>query len=109
MLYVYFHLLFSRLTTIYHQTVEIRSKHGLILDCSLQLAETNMPSATFELLTQWARSFHQGKRYGFLHETGHGSDPPGGLHLLRYERNQPILDVKTWLENAVKCNFDSSS
>lgn len=34
-----------------------------------------------------------------------------GLHLLRCERNRPILCVKAyiWLEDAVKCNFDVSS
>ena len=92
------------------QIAEIRSKHGLILDCSLQLTNTHFTSTTIELVTQWARSFHQGKRYGFLHETGQDVDPrTGGLHLLRRERNQPILDVKAWLEDAVKCDFDGSS
>jgi hypothetical protein len=89
-----------------HQTVEVRSKHGLILDCSLQLTNMRLTNTTFELLNQWARSYYQGKRYGFLHET---ADPPGGLHLLRCERNEPILDVKGWLEDALKCNFDGSS
>ena len=33
--------------------------------------------------------FHQGKCYGFLHETRRDADPcTGGLHLLRHERNQ---------------------
>jgi len=90
-------------------TAEIRSKHGLILDCSLQLTNARISSTTFELLKQWARSFHQGKRYGFLHETGQDADPSGSLDLLRCERNQPILDVKAWLEDETKCNFDGSS
>lgn len=97
---------FFPLTTNSHQTVEIRSKHGLISDCSLQL--TGM-STTSESLKQWARSFYQGKRYGFLHETGQGADLSGGLHPLRSERSEPILDVKAWLEDAVQCNFDGSS
>ena len=89
-----------------HQTAEIRSRHGLILDCSLQLTNTRITSTTFELLNQWARSFRD-KRYGFLHDTGQGTDASGGLpHLLRCERNRPILDVKAWLEDAVQCNFD---
>jgi lipoate-protein ligase A len=91
-------------------TVEVRSKHGLILDCSFQLTNTHITSTTFELLSQWTRSFYQGKRYGFLRETGQGSDPPGGLHdPLRCERNELILDVKVWLEEAVNCYFDGSS
>ena len=85
-----------------HQTVEVRSKHGLILDCSLQLTNTRITNTTFELLNQWARSYYQGKRYGFLHET---ANSPGGL---RYKRNEPILDVKAWLEDALNCNFDNS-
>ena len=94
-----------------HQTAEITSKHGLILDCSPQLTNTRITSTTFEFLTRWARSFHQGRGCGFLHETvtGQGADPPDGLHLLRRERNQPILDVKALLEDAVKGNFDGSS
>ena len=92
-----------------HQTVEIQSKHGLILDCSLQLTNTYIKSTTLELLNQWARSYYQGKRYGFLHETGQGTDPPGGQHLLRCERNEPILELKTWLEDAVNCNFEAFS
>jgi len=89
--------------------VEIRSKHGLILDCSLQLTNTHLTNSTFELLNEWARSFYQGKRYGFLHENGQGADPSGGLHLLRCERNELILDVKAWIEDEIKCNFDGSS
>ena len=92
-----------------HQTAEIRSKHGLILDCSLQLTNERITDTTFELLNQWARSFYQDKRYGFLHETGQDSDLPGGIDLLRCERNQPILDVKAWLEDETKCNFDGFS
>jgi hypothetical protein len=91
-----------------HQTAEIRSKHGLILDCSLQLMNKRITTTKFESLTQWARSFYKGKRYGFLHETGQDADPHGD-HLLRCERNQPILDVKAWLEDAVRCSFDGSS
>ena len=112
MSYVYFHpCFFFSLDNNSRQTAEVRSKHGLILDCSLQLTNTrNITSTTFELLTRWARSFHQGKRYGFLHETGQDADPcAGGLRILRCERNQPILDVKAWLEDAVKCNFDGFS
>jgi len=86
-------------------TVEVRSKHGLILECSLQLTNTRITNTTFELLNQWARSYYQGKRYGFLHETGQDADPLGGL---RCKRNEPILDVKAWLEDALKCNFDGS-
>ena len=89
-----------------HQTVEVRSKHGLILDCSLQLTNTRITNATFELLNQWALSYYQGKRYGFLNETGQDADPLGGL---RCKRNKPISDVKAWLEDALKCNFDGSS
>jgi len=89
-------------------TAEIRSKHGLILDCSLQITNTRITSTTFELLSQWARSYHQGKRYGFLHEAGQDADPcKGGL--LRCERNEPIWDVKAWLEDAVRCSFDGPS
>lgn len=95
----------------FYQTAEIRSKHGLILDCSLQLTNPSITTTAIESLTQWAHSFHQGKRYGFLHmeagqEAGQDADfRTGDLHL-RCER---ILDVKAWLEDAIKCDLDSSS
>jgi hypothetical protein len=92
------------LTTVAYQIAEISSKHGVILDCSLQITNMRITGTTFELLAQWARSFLQGKRYGFLHEAGQEVDSDAGH--LRCER---ILDVKAWLEDAVKCDLDNSS
>ncbi|KAF8806143.1 Lipoyltransferase and lipoate-protein ligase [Phlegmacium glaucopus] len=82
-------------------TAEIRSKHGVILDCSLQLKNTQISGRALETLTQWARSFYLGQRYGFLHEVEDGQ----GAGLLRCERNEIILDVKAWLDDAMKCNL----
>ena len=94
---------FSSLTTVAYQIAEISSKHGLILDCSLQIMNMCIMGTTFALLTQWVCSFLQGKHYGFLHEAGQEVDS-GASHL----RCEQILDVKAWLEDAVKCNLDSS-
>lgn len=94
------------MTTVSYQTAEIKSKHGLILDCSLQITNTPITSTAVELLIQWARSFHQGKRYGFLHEVGQEADFHASSLHLRCER---ILDVKAWLEDEVQCNLDSTN
>ena len=97
---------FLPMTTVSYQTAEIKSKHGLILDCSLQITNTPITSTAVELLIQWARSFHQGKRYGFLHEVGQEADFHASSLHLRCER---ILDVKAWLEDEVQCNLDSTN
>jgi hypothetical protein len=58
----------------------------------------------FEPVSQWARSFLEGKRYGFLHDAGDAQD----TGLLRCERNEAISDVQAWLEETLKCNLGSS-
>ena len=104
----------SSLTIVFHQTVEVKSRHGLISDCSVQLTNTRITRTVVELINQRARSFLHSKRYGFLYEDEDtpqdDADPcTGGPHLVRGERTQLILDAKAWLQDALNSPFGDSS
>ncbi|KAF8165756.1 hypothetical protein B0H34DRAFT_832108 [Crassisporium funariophilum] len=80
-------------------TAEIRSKHGVILDCSLQVQSARITRSKSEGLVDMCRSFFAKKRYGF-HVP---EDSPAAFNatcssLARHERTEAFWDVKDWLE-----------
>jgi len=65
---------------------KIRSKHGIILACMLEVRNTQLEAPAIQELTILGNIF-EGKRYGFM------KDVPGEL-----EKSGPRKDILTWIQ-----------
>lgn len=84
------------------QFVEIRSKHGIILDCSLEFKNAQLNSTTTIQVAKNCASFCVGQRYGFLKEAPEGDqDTVFSEHSTSGFRPPewlvPTQDTKNWL------------
>ncbi|TFK43907.1 hypothetical protein BDQ12DRAFT_675776 [Crucibulum laeve] len=70
-------------------TADIRSKHGIILECKLQLTNTRINGDASGAVIALARSF-EGQRYGFPQDDAYALSDVG-----------PAVDVRTWLQAAM--------
>ncbi|KIM35162.1 hypothetical protein M413DRAFT_368643 [Hebeloma cylindrosporum] len=83
-------------------SVEIRSKHGIILDCALEFKNAQINSTTTIQVAKKCKSFCVGQRYGFLREapedtqdTGFSEYPTSGSRPAEWV--VPTQDTKSWL------------
>lgn len=56
------------------QAAHIRSKHGVVLDCSMTATDTSTVSS--EVIDALCEKL-KGQRYGFLHDLGRDAREPG--------------------------------
>ncbi|KAF9478650.1 Lipoyltransferase and lipoate-protein ligase [Pholiota conissans] len=77
--------------------VEIRSKHGLVLDVVLSGTDVRMTAPCFEKLVQDCRVKYTGRRYGLFREVLSSADPNTPR---AFEDSQPLRDIDSWLQTA---------
>jgi len=80
------------------QTLDIRSRHGLITEAALQIDASQLGSVLGGELDMWAKSSLVGQRYGPLVPESSESGDSAIAH------TPEIRDIATWLETA----FDMS-
>ncbi|KAF4619137.1 hypothetical protein D9613_004797 [Agrocybe pediades] len=51
-------------------TIRIESKHGLIVNCTLTISNTQLPGDAVASLGAFAERFYQGQKYGFIDDIG---------------------------------------
>lgn len=68
---------FIQTTRFIQQSAVIRSKHGIILDCSLEFKNVQINPATTIQVAKNCASFCVGQRYGFLKEAPEGGQDTG--------------------------------
>ena len=93
---------FIQTTRFIQQSAEIRSKHGIILDCSLEFKNAQVNPTIIIQVTKNCASFCVGQRYGFLKEAPEGGQDTGfSEHSISgsepFEWLIPTQDTKNWL------------
>jgi len=86
---------------------EIRSKHGIILDCSLEIKNPQISSTTISHVAKKCSNFCVGQRYGFLKESPDGDqdtelleNPISGSRSVEWVVT--TRDTKTWLLDTLR-------
>ncbi|KAJ3508136.1 hypothetical protein NLJ89_g5919 [Agrocybe chaxingu] len=86
-------------------TVQIRSKHGLILECSLQVENTRFSGAEIGVLQERVRAGSANKRYGFEGEALKNSVVEKSCTPSTaegFQGEQAFRDVGRWLREAMQ-------
>jgi hypothetical protein len=71
------------------KSAEIRSKHGIIVSCALNVSKMGLETGVFETLAQLSQSY-EGTRYGFPEDNPCNPDEIG-----------PRQDLASWLRTAM--------
>jgi len=84
------------------KVAEIRSKHGIILDCSLEIKSSQISPTTISQVAKKCANFCVGQRYGFLKGSPEGDqdtelveNPIPGSRSAQWI--VPTRDTKAWL------------
>ncbi|KDR84269.1 hypothetical protein GALMADRAFT_236976 [Galerina marginata CBS 339.88] len=82
-------------------TAEIRSKHGVISNLSVRVTDAHIPTAAIDSLSEFSRTFYQGKKYGFLPEVDDAELRTNCDQPTHVEGIELMREVYRWLQQAI--------